>query len=300
MDAVCLHEDQASRTICLPEPASRFVACIVVPGLEPGDVWSEALAKAGADASLSIAFPEQGDILSGDGVVVVSQPNAAFPFNPADWALLPPDVDRVLVDQGTVALSRILALAYDGIPTGATLVQREYLKSVAQFTLFGRLDVDVPDPLRKSGASVAGQEFLVTYAGGPPALAVRTTMPLEMFTLDDRHDRSAYELGDLDLTGRARYLLHGSYHWLPRGLWRVTVTLAVDADGGAHTYRVEWGGLSSFSQHAIRPNRPGRYCLTIDHRFEAASPSELRIVLAQGSLGGNLVIENVSLERVSD
>lgn len=281
----------------MPDSDSRFVGCAVVPGLHPGSSWSEALTKAAERASLGIAFPEWGEPPKGDGVVVVSQPSAALPYGPTDWVVLP--LDSAL-DQSSLNLSRLLAQAYDGLPPDAALIRQDPLSAVFRFSLFGRLDVEAPSLAHGAGTSIADHAFLAPYAEGPPYRGVGTTMPLEMFKLDDRHDRSGYPAGDLDLTGRARYLLHGSYHWLPRGLWRVTVTLAVDADGGAHAYRVEWGELSSFSQHAFRPNQAGRYSLTIDHRFETASATELRIVLAQGSLGGRLMIENVALEMVAD
>lgn len=294
IDIISVNDDQVARIPSLPDSNSRFVGCAVVPGLSPGSAWTEALAKAAEQASLSISFPEWGEPLRGDGVVVVSQPGSALPYGVTDWAVLPLDF---VLDQSTVNLSQLFAQAYDGLPRDATLIRGD--PAVSRFSLFGRLDVEVPSLALGAGDSIAGHAFLAPYSEGPPTHGVGTTMPLEMFKLDDRHDRSGYPVGDLDITGRARYLLHGSYHWLPRGLWRVTVTLAVDADAGAHAYRVEWGELSSFSQHSFRPNRAGRYSLTIDYRFEVASATELRIVLAQGSLGGRLIIENISLELVA-
>ncbi|MAL56879.1 MAG: hypothetical protein CL682_06870 [Brevundimonas sp.] len=70
---------------------------------------------------------------------------------------------------------------------------------------------------------------------------------------------------------------------------------SVDQDANPRIFRIEWGGVSAFSQHVFRTQQAGKYKISITTVVDQAAQTELRLVLANSSLAGELTILGVEL-----
>lgn len=195
--------------------------------------------------------------------------------------------------------SRLLAQASD-LPAGTTFLADHGAIAGSMVEIFST-PIQFPSVVQDAAGDPphsGDREALALYGDGPPAVGSRAVWQQDIFTFDAKACANSREPGDLDLVGRARYLIHGPYFWLPRGSWRATIRFAVDDDASVHNFRFEWGGAEVFSQLAILPGKPGFYEAQLDHDLSDAESMEFRLVIPQSVLAGRMLVQQITVERI--
>ncbi|AYG94288.1 hypothetical protein D8I30_03115 [Brevundimonas naejangsanensis] len=137
----------------------------------------------------------------------------------------------------------------------------------------------------------------VTGTGGAPSTQTRIWGP-ERFHLDMREAERRERVQRMDVAGRARALVWGPYDLMPAGVWRATATFLVDRWACRHTYRLEWGENATYASHAFVPGREGVFEVSAEYEWRAETGAELRLILAESSLGGVFEFFDVRVCRV--
>lgn len=140
---------------------------------------------------------------------------------------------------------------------------------------------------------------LALYREGPLRPGVIYSWAPADFMIDPKHERvdGAPDIR-IDLTGRARCLVHGPYVALPKGHWRATVRFSVDDSACRYPLRFEWGPLAQFAAFEAFPDKPGHFVVEIAHDFDEAAICEMRLILPESSLAGILTLEGVDIEMI--
>ncbi|WP_395650877.1 hypothetical protein, partial [Brevundimonas sp.] len=162
-----------------------------------------------------------------------------------------------------------LARASDLVQQGAVFVDA----GTQSFTL-SLLGEVARDPVVLSVPTVRSSPLDI-YRSIPPRSGASAIWPAEclMYPLGEALDGAAGP--DMDLTGRARILFHGPHLYLTEGLWRVTVQISVDPEGGVSPLRFEWKHGDSAVVCEAPINQPGRYELQLERRWEVTGPSQI-------------------------
>ena len=74
----------------------------------------------------------------------------------------------------------------------------------------------------------------------------------------------------------------------------------VDENAATHRLRFEWGNAASFASFTESPGRSGEFAVTLTHDWHEPSASEFKIIVAQGSLGGDLEFLGANIVRDGD
>lgn len=264
---------------------AKAPGCLVVPGLAlEGEAGRAALLAIARKHEVQLCFPEYEDSRAAD-IIVVGDAAACLAESPAFHVFANPSPD---VTRGTDldTISCLLSVAYDGIsrtPGDVIPANPPGMKVMLE-----AIQSERPTP---------EHPLLALLAGGPARASDSAHLPLAMFALDMRHSADGRAPGHIGLAGRARYLLYGAYHWLPSGTWTATIIFSVDRDASKQHFRIEWGLVNDFSHHTFRPGEEGRYSIAIGATLETAAQLELRFILANSSLSGEMKILDVILER---
>lgn len=129
-----------------------------------------------------------------------------------------------------------------------------------------------------------------------PAHPEATWAP-ELFNYDSRTVPGG-TCGQLDLTGRPRFMITGPYITLPPGQWRATYRLTFDAKGSRPRFRVDWGSQADFVSKEFVPGRAGVFEITQDYVWTERAPCELRIVVMEGVFDGRMTFSGARIERI--
>lgn len=262
---------------------SPAVLCAVIPDLySEGDAARCEVAHLASRNGVRIGFAGSCSCSDELDVVIAASVAEASACSPAFWTSITPP-PPMLHSEDIDAASRLLALAFDGWPEGKAVSPA--LLPTAVLGFLNELEQARPLPPHP----------LLSLLARPAEPPASVSLPLGMFCLDSRHADKGLPRERIGLTGRARYLLYGAYHWLPRGAWTATIVFSVDQDATGHLFRIEWGGVSAFSQHVFRTQQPGKYKISITTVVDQATQAELRLVLANSSLAGELTILGVEL-----
>ena len=166
-------------------------------------------------------------------------------------------------------------------------------------------DIDVVAPTTReewcsAPAEQAYQDALALYRDWPQTQQLAAKWAPDVFRYDDRHPSISGQSHVVEMAGRARALVFGPYIALRPGRWSISARFTVDQDAAAHRLRFEWGYASSFTTFTQVPGRAGEFILTIIHDWQEPAAAEFRIVVAQGSLGGELTFMGAEIVRVGD
>lgn len=104
--------------------------------------------------------------------------------------------------------------------------------------------------------------------------------------------------GELDLTGRPRFLISGPYITLPPGRWRAVYQLAFDQAGSRPRFRLDWGSQATYASYDFVPGRAGAFEITQDYLWTENAPAELRIVVLEGVFHGRMNFSGAEIIRV--
>lgn len=106
------------------------------------------------------------------------------------------------------------------------------------------------------------------------------------------------EPGQLDLTGRPRFVVTGPYIAMPAGRWRATYRLTFDSKGSRPRFRVDWGGTEDYVSEEFVPGRAGVFEVSQEYCWSEPGPCELRIVVLEGVFDGRMTFSGVEISRV--
>lgn len=106
--------------------------------------------------------------------------------------------------------------------------------------------------------------------------------------------------GAIDLTGRARIVVHGPYKALEPGLWRIRVKVRVETEGFAIPLRFEWGGADDVTGETVHIETAGHYEMSLDYDWPDGGHAALRLWVAQPTFAGRLTFLGAEVERVPD
>lgn len=265
-----------------PSPA---MLCAVIPGLDlEGEAARIELVDLACRNGVTMGFAGSASMPADLDLVISGSVSGAIACSPALWVSINPRL-QVIQALDINAASRVIALALDGWPEGEAVSPANLPAGVSGF--HKDLEQNRPSPSHP----------LLSLLARPEGTRRSAVLPLGMFSLDNRHASRGLPRERLGLAGRARYLLHGAYHWLPRGSWTATIVFAVDQDAAGGVFRIEWGAVNAFSQHIFRPTKPGRYEVSITSVLDQAAQVELRLVLANSCLAGELTVIEIGLAR---
>jgi hypothetical protein len=128
------------------------------------------------------------------------------------------------------------------------------------------------------------EERIVRGALGP-FLAHRSTGELppviwepELFFVGDRPNERV--TGPIDLTGRARCLLHGPYIMLPPGLWSLSLRLAFSREALEYDFMIEVVANRQIACSTIRPHNEGVLEANLGFTLEAETDHPIGIRLS--------------------
>ncbi|MNS24687.1 hypothetical protein D3C72_565410 [compost metagenome] len=135
--------------------------------------------------------------------------------------------------------------------------------------------------------------------GGATAASLQARIwGVEKFRLDMREAEGRERPQRMDVAGRARALVWGPYEPMTPGVWRATARFLVDRWACRHTYRMEWGESASYAAHEFIPGREGVFEVSAEHAWPTDANAELRIILAESSLGGVFEFLGVSVCKI--
>lgn len=167
----------------------------------------------------------------------------------------------------------------------------------AEIPGLGHVSVDVGDddaPLDAHGVA----NPLAFYESLPPATGAKAAWSPDLFSYTHGADHEG-GTPDIDISGRARILVHGPYFQLPAGLWRVTARFSVEPDDDAFLM-FQWGVAADVATCYGAFDRSGLYEVVIDHRWEKAGTAEVRVWAERGHLFGKMTWLGCHVERLAD
>lgn len=95
----------------------------------------------------------------------------------------------------------------------------------------------------------------------------------------------------IDLTGRARFLMHGPYVELPAGFWSGEIFFNFDPTNlSPSLLRFEWGDGRTFAHEDVELAEAGSYSLKLSSEWEAPAPAQFRLLLLRPAFHGTLSV----------
>lgn len=133
--------------------------------------------------------------------------------------------------------------------------------------------------------------------GNSQALSVAWTPGL--FFLGDRPNERA--AGPIDITGRARCLLHGPYIMLPPGSWSLSLTMLLAGEAAENEFFVEICTDRPLASGTIRPQREGRAAVAIDFALgdSTEQPIAVRVSSVRAAFDGAIMAVGATLVRAA-
>lgn len=120
------------------------------------------------------------------------------------------------------------------------------------------------------------------------------------FTYDLRNANQGPRTGELDLTGRPRFLIHGPYIVMPPGRWKAVFRLSFDGPGSRVRFRLDWGGQTEYDSEELTPGKPGLFEIEMDYVWREPAPAEFRIMVFEGVFDGRMTFGGVRVSRVGN
>lgn len=195
--------------------------------------------------------------------------------------------------------SLLLARAFSLRNGHSIITAQDLARRPRLLRLFGNLDVVPPSSTAEASRRPALATALSIYRH-PELIEMSIPWSERLFIYDDKSSRNQSEWGVLDITGKPRMLVWGPYLALPTGHWRALIRFAVDADAARHTYRVDWGTQTDCVSAYVTPRAPGIYEAELDWDFSEPAPSEIRLILTEGSFMGTLMFQGIKVSRVPE
>lgn len=268
---------------------SDIVICIAPSAEAPG--WARALMSAIGPVDLAgrvLVTESLSEAYESDAatrVLVMSSPAALatrssqFPPGGLHWL---------------VQASKSLAMTAEMINSGAVVLDAAAAK--LDFPGLGevvRSDLELDIQVDHHAASLGLYEGLPNSA----RFGVNWSQDVFSYLLGERLTGGSPEV---DITGRARMLLHGPYIHLFNGQWRVKLKFEVNTEGLAIPLVVEWGHGGEFALQEVTISRSGVYELEMTQGWRNVAPAQVRIQVIRPSFGGRLRVLDCRVDRLPD
>jgi hypothetical protein len=117
----------------------------------------------------------------------------------------------------------------------------------------------------------------------------------ELFFLGDRPSERATDI--IDVTGRARCLLHGPHIMLPPGSWSLSLKLFFSRAAAEHDFLAEVVADRPIASSIIRPQAEGVFELNLAFALEPATdhPIEIRLSTQRAAFDGTVAVMGAAL-----
>jgi hypothetical protein len=195
-------------------------------------------------------------------------------------------------------------------PTETVSAIARHLRLAVDASGIAELAASCPAPPQYDAVSwwnglAASEQELVVGALAPYVDATADSEPLSviwrsaLFFLGDRPAERAG--GPVDITGRARCLLHGPYIRLMPGAWSLSLTVRVTRSAADHEFTAEICTDRPLAAGVIRPHSEGSAELALDFTLDAATelPVVLRISSQRAAFDGAIEIVAARLVRTA-
>jgi hypothetical protein len=125
------------------------------------------------------------------------------------------------------------------------------------------------------------------------------TWARDLFFLGDQPNERA--TGPVDITGRARCLLHGPYIMLPAGSWSLSLTMLFSREAAEHEFLVEICTDRLLASGTIRPQREGSTESNLDFSLDDLTeyPIAIRVSLVRAAFDGAITMVGATLIRAA-
>lgn len=196
----------------------------------------------------------------------------------------------------------------DRLPAAAAIARHLQLEvsDVAIADIVGSMDEgrDIPDPSdaaawwdgldpRERAIALGALSPYLDHSAGH-ALGPITWAP-ELFFVADRPGVSA--TGGVDITGRARCLLHGPRIMLPPAIWSFSVAVDVSPEATEHSILIEARAGSDVSRTVLHPAGAGAVEVDLFLELEELPDRRVELLLStqRPAFGGHLTLVRVTL-----
>jgi hypothetical protein len=121
------------------------------------------------------------------------------------------------------------------------------------------------------------------------------TWEKELFFLGDRPNERATDI--IDMTGRARCLLHGPHIMLPPGSWSLSIKLFFSRAAAEHDFYAEVVADRSIASSIIRPQTEGVFELSLAFALEPTTdyPISIRLSTQRAAFDGSVAVVGATL-----
>ena len=149
-------------------------------------------------------------------------------------------------------------------------------------------------PAEQELAIGALQPFVDAEAARGP---LSVTWRHDLFFAGDRPEERAR--GPIDITGRARCVLHGPYIMLPPGAWSLSLTALFTRAAAEHEFLAEICADRVLAAGTIRPQREGTAGIALDFVLDPATerPLTLRLSSRRAAFDGAIEVIGATLTR---
>jgi hypothetical protein len=152
---------------------------------------------------------------------------------------------------------------------------------------------ELPAAVRAIAEGALGAYLPSSTGRTPPAIIWARDL---FFRGEQRSERATVPI---DITGRARCLLHGPYIILPSGSWSLSLGLLFSREAAEHDFVVEVVAEQPLAQCTIRPHHEGRLetALAFTIGEEADHPVSIRLSTQRAAFDGAVALGEASLLR---
>lgn len=276
---------------------------IVLPPSLIADAWRATLRERAARAGFSVCdLQADQDVPDGHDIVLTDDLGGAVAAGVSQDSLtviaLPPFIDlEGCSTNGEVharvdTVSRRIADAFS-FP-GHVVHDLGGEISVGRLPPFRGTEVRILQPRPITSREAALQQAVSVFTNGEGHWSPG------LFTYDERNLEAGPQSGRLDVMGRPRFLVTGPYMSMPVGTWEAKVSLSFDHDVSSRRFRIDWGGIETFTSYEFCPGRSGVFDITLDFSWGVSSPAELRLLVLEGVFHGGVVFGGAVVRRVGE
>lgn len=289
-----------------PSSASR-ARWIIAPPFQHDIVWREAVATAVAEAGLRLhdldAAPDDAPLNDAQAIILTADANKALAAGvPAEAlvGLISGPGLRLNGDEAPDALPSHIVVLTDLmgriglLPSARVFRDADFISGPVE--ILPGLFLRRPAPLHAAPLSPRLEAVQAAVALLDPAHPQAIWSP-DLFNYDSRIVPGGTR-GQLDLTGRPRFMITGPYITMPAGRWRATYRLTFDAKGSRPRFRVDWGAQTDFLSEEFSPGRPGIFEIVQEYDWAQPAPCELRVVVMEGVFEGRMTFSGARIERI--
>jgi hypothetical protein len=268
----------------------------VVASRQPGGRLRSALIEAGRNflvvvedprTALAEALDPQPDNVAGAAQLVASSCAGIIRYisSPGAFALFR-EPDGVSPEAAARAIAHHLALS---------VCDEEVTEIVQELAAAGQTLERIDDAARWDRLDTEAQRIVhgaldpfVTYLATavlPPIIWER-----ELFFLGDRPSERA--TGLIDVTGRARCLLHGPYIMLPPGPWSLSLSMLFSGGAVDHDFFTEVVGDQQVASCTVRPEADGVHEVNLQFTLDATTdhPIAIRLSTQRAAFDGTVAL----------